>query len=121
MERIENARIKKADLSMADHGVLCLELVLEGYGWGVTYGGRVLGKGYVGATEFSGSSKGIEEIMRIMDVVGVSTFSALTNKYVRVCTGNWGGTVSKIGNIIEDKWFDYNEFYANEEDKPSEM
>lgn len=120
MERIENAQIKKADLSMADHGVLCLELVLEGYGWGVTYGGRTLGKGYVDATEFSGSAKGIEEIMRIMDVVGVSTFSALTNKYVRVCIDGWGSSVSKIGNIIKDKWFDYKEFYADVEARSSE-
>jgi hypothetical protein len=114
METIENARIVNVDLSMADHGVLCLALVLEGNGWGVTFGGRVLGKGYVGAKEFSGGPKGIEEIMRIMDVVGVSKFNDLKNKYVRVVIGNWGDTISKIGNIIQDKWFDYKEFYSDE-------
>lgn len=108
---IENAKIVSADLSMEDHGVLVLELILEGDGWGVTFGGRVLGKGYVGADEFSGSPKGIEEVMRIMDVVGVGSFSELEGKYVRAETSGWGGTVEKIGNITKNKWFDYHEFY----------
>ena len=97
---------------MEDHGCLVLWLTLEGKGWGCGFGGRVLGKGYVGAKEFEGSKKGIEEIMRIMDVVGVSNFNSMKDKYVRVEVEGWGGTINKIGNIIEDKWFDYKEFYA---------
>ena len=112
---IENALIEKVDLSMADHGVLCLEMVLKGQTWGVVFGGRVMGKGYLGAKKFEGYAKGIEEIMRIMDVVGVSKFNDMEGKYVRVETERWvGGTVHKIGNIIEDKWFDYDEFYKKE-------
>ena len=121
IEGIENALIEYADLSMADHGCLTLELGLAGNGWGVCFGGRVIGKGYVGAKEFKGYAKGIEEIMRIMDVVGVSRFSQLKGKYVRVVSAGWGGTISKIGNIIEDKWFDYDEFYnGKEEEKENE-
>lgn len=114
MSIIENAKIKRVDLSMADHGVLTLEMVLEGKGWGVTFGGRVIGKGYLGAKEFKGYEKGTEEIMRIMDVVGVDHFNDMKDRYVRVEVGNWGDPVYKIGNIIEDKWFDYKEFYGNE-------
>ena len=49
-----------------------------------------------------------------MDVVGVSRFSEMKNKYIRVETEGWGDTIHKIGNIIEDKWFDYHEFYKKE-------
>lgn len=114
MKEIQNAKITKVDLSMADHGCLTLELVIEGNGWGCCVGGYVLGHGYVGAEEFNGSSKGIEEIMRIMDVVGVSRFSEMKNKYIRVEIEGWGDSIHKIGNIIEDKWFDYHEFYKKE-------
>lgn len=109
---IENARITNADLSMEDHGVLVLWLTLEGRGWGCGFGGRTLGKGYVGSKKFSGSEKGIVEIMRVMDVVGVSRFSDLKGKIVRVEVDSWGGTIDKIGHVIEDKWFDYREFYG---------
>lgn len=114
MKEIQNAKITKVDLSMADHGCLTLELVIEGKGWGCCFGGYVLGYGYVGAEEFEGSPKGIIEIMRIMDVVGVSRFNEMKDKYIRVEIEGWGGSVYKIGNIIEDKWFDYREFYKKE-------
>lgn len=114
MKEIQNAKITKVDLSMADHGCLTLELVIEGKGWGCCFGGYVLGYGYVGAEEFEGSPKGIIEIMRIMDVVGVSRFNEMKGKYIRVEVEGWGGSVYKIGNIIEDKWFDYREFYKKE-------
>lgn len=115
MKEIKNAKITSADLSMKDHGVLCLQLTLEGDGWGVIFGGYVLGKRYVGIKEFSGSSKGIEEIMRIMDTVGVNCFKDLEGKYIRAEFNGWGSSVKKIGHIIKDKWFDYEEFYKKEE------
>lgn len=116
MKEIKNAKITKVDLSMADHGVLTLELVLEGQSWGCVFGGYVLGHGCLDSKTFKGSSKGIEEIMRIMDVVGVDHFGEMVGKYVRVEVGGWGDTIKKIGNIIKDKWFDYNEFYKKEEE-----
>lgn len=119
MGKIENAKITRVDLSMEDHGVLVLELILEGCGWGVTFGNRVLGKGYLDADpqKFKGSSKGIEEIMRVMDTVGVARFNDMKGKYVRVEINGWGRTITKIGHIIEDKWFDYNEFYPSTEEE----
>ena len=86
---IKNARITKAELSMADHGCLTMWLTLEGSGWGCGFGGYCLGKGYLGAKEFEGSAKGMESIMRIMDVVGVDRFTALKDKYVRAELEGW--------------------------------
>lgn len=111
---VENARITNVDLSMEDHGCLVLWVTLEGKGWGCGFGGRCIGKGYLGAKEFEGYAKGIEEIMRIMDVVGVSKFNDMKGKHVRVESDGWGSQIDKIGNIIEDKWFDYREFYKAE-------
>lgn len=108
---IENAKITSVDLSMEDHGVLCLSIGLDGKGWGCIYGGYVLGKGYVGAKEFSGTEQGIESIMRIMDVVGVDKFNSMKGKIIRVATKGWGSIIKIIGNVIEDKWFDAGSFY----------
>ena len=99
---IQNAQIKNVSLNMADHGVLTSDLTLDGHGWGVCYGGYVLGKGY---------ASGLEAIMRIMDTVGCSTYEGMKGKYVRVATKGWGSTVKIIGNILEDKWFDCESFF----------
>lgn len=115
--RIENARITDVDLSMADHGCFTLAMTLNGEGWGVVYGGYCLGHGYLGADDnfFSGSAAGMEYLIRIMDTVGVDRFQNLKGKYVRVATKGWGDTVKIIGNIIEDKWFDAEAFFADKE------
>lgn len=31
--------------------------------------------------------------------------------HIRVATKGWGSTVKIIGNILEDKWFDYESFF----------
>lgn len=117
MSEIKNAKITKADLSMEDHGALCYYLTLEGNGWGVVYGGVEIGKGYLGAKDFSGFGKGTEAIMRIMDTVGVSKWSELNGKHIRVKVNGWGESVDEIGNIIEDKWFNQKHFFAHEKER----
>ena len=109
--KIDNAKITSVDLSMADHGVLCLELGLEGGGWGCVYGGYVLGKGYVGAKEFEDNKGSMEYIMRIMDVVGVSRFNDMKNKIIRVARKGWGDPIKIIGNCIKENWFDTVSFF----------
>ena len=115
---IENALITNVDLSMADHGCLTLAMTLEGSGWGVVYGGQCLGKGYLGADDdfFDGSAAGMEYLIRIMDTVGVEKFQDLKGKYVRVANKGWGSSVKIIGNIIKDKWFDAETFFADKEE-----
>lgn len=111
--KIENAYITHVDLSMADHGVLTLEISLEGNSWGCVYGGYVLGQGYLGAKEFKGSEQGLESIMRIMDVVGVDKFNKMAGTLIRVATKGWGSSVKIIGNAIKDQWFDINTFFED--------
>ena len=35
----------------------------------------------------------------------------LKDKYVRVVDDGWGSSIKKIGNIIDDKWFDIDKFF----------
>ena len=114
--QILNGKITEADLSMAEHGVLIMLLTLAGDGWGVDYGGHILGKGSLGAAEFSGEAKGIEQIMRVMDTVGVAHFKDLKGSYVRIAVHQKDrGRVNVIGNILTDKWFDIADFFAEPE------
>lgn len=115
--KIENAKITNADLSMEDHGCLTFSMGIDGGGWGCNYGGYCLGHGYLGAKDFSGSAKGMEYVMRIMDTVGVSKLSDLEGKYIRVATKGWGDVVKIIGNIIQDQWFDPEAFFKEASDK----
>lgn len=115
--KIQNAEITNVSLNTENHGVLTLDLTLAGSGWGVVYGGYVLGKGYVGAKEFEGYVSGMEAIMRIMDVIGVNDLVKAKGEYVRVANKGPGSTVKIIGNLINNKWFDYETFF---EDKRSE-
>lgn len=112
---IENAQITNVSLNMNNHGSLCLDLTLEWKGRECVYGGYVLGKGYVGADDdfFSGSAKGCEAIMRIMDTVEESELLKVKGKYIRVAHKGLGSSVKIIGNIIKDKWFDYGTFFVS--------
>lgn len=111
MMEFENAKITNAELTMEDHGVLTYYITLEGRGWGCNFGGIVIGNGYLGAIEFKGSEKGTEAIMRIMDTVGVNKWNDLKGRYVRVDISD--RSIHKIGNIIENKWFDQKEFFGS--------
>ena len=108
---IWNAEIKNVSLSMEDHACFVSYLSLDGHGPCCCYGGYVLGKGYVGAKTFKGYASGIEAIMRIMDTVGCCKYEDMKGKYVRVATKGLGSTVKIIGNILDDKWFDYESFF----------
>ena len=109
---IENALITDVSLTMADHGCVTYWITLSGGGWGVNFGGICLGKGYLGAKEFSAIGEGLEAMMRIMDTVGVERWEDLKGRYVRVVNPGLGKSVDTIGNIIKDKWFNQREFFS---------
>ena len=109
---IENAKITAASITMEDHGCLTFCLTLEGYGWGVNYGGYCIGKGYLGADEFSAENGGgLVAIMMIMDTIGVEKWEDLVGKYCGVQKEEWGRKITTIGNIIKDKWFNIESFF----------
>ncbi len=114
MSEIKNVKIKNVSLTMADHACLTFYLLLEGDGWGISYGGYCIGHGYLHSKSFTAlNGGGLVAMMRIMDTVGVERWEDLKDKYIRVVDEGWGSPIKKIGNIIEDKWFDIDEFFKN--------
>lgn len=114
--KVENALIKSVDISMADHGCITSLITLDGGSWGCVFGGYCLGHGYLGATEFDGSPKGMEMIAQIMNIVGVERFNDMPGKYIRVAVKSWGDTIKIIGNIIKDQWFDVESFFSEDKE-----
>ena len=110
--KFANVKITNVSLTMADHGCLTFWITVEGAEWGCSIGGYCIGNGFLGADKFSGYGSGLEAMMRIMDVVGVEKWEDLKGKYVRIKTEGWDGTVTCIGNILKDKWFDLKEFFV---------
>lgn len=118
MVKIENAKISKVSITMADHGCLTFYVHLVGVGWEGNLGGYVIGHGQLGWNddEFkSNSGLGLVALMRIMNVVDVDTWENLKGKYCRVIIDNQ--TIKGIGNIISDKWFDVDKFFKEHQDK----
>lgn len=115
---IKNALITKVDLSTQDHAAACFEIVLEGGGWGVCYGGYKLATAgtYLKQEEIEASEKGFEAILNIMWVLESDSLIALKGKYVRVATKGWGDSVNIIGNITKERWFDYGTFFEGEKE-----
>ncbi|RGG64538.1 hypothetical protein DWX11_09330 [Ruminococcus sp. AF18-29] len=106
----ENAKITDVSLGIGDHCCLTFSIVFKGLGWGVSFGGYNLA--FFNGTSFEGSEKGLEALIRIMDVVGVAKWEDIKGHYVRVKQEN--RLVVGIGNIIEDKWFEPREFFKGD-------
>lgn len=115
MSIIENAKINDVSISMADHGVLTFTIFVEGAGWLCGIGQYVNGVGYLGADYWKGNGSAIVAMMKIMDTVGVEKWEDLKGKFIRVESEGLSSSIHKIGNIIEDKWFDLKEFFKNTE------
>ena len=113
MEEIKNAKITGGSISMSDHGCLTFSISLDGGCWGICIGNYVIGHGALKSKYWDSSGAGLVCLMKIMDTVGVETWEDLTGKYIRVVSNGWGQTISKIGNILHDKWFDMAEFFEN--------
>lgn len=113
-DEIINMQITETSLTMKDHGCLTFWIHLKGCSIGGSIGGYCIGHGYLGAKHFDGSPNGLEAMARIMDTVGVDTWEDLPGKYIRIKDPGLGGTITKIGNLIENKWFDIKEFFSGD-------
>ena len=109
---IKNAKISSTMLGREDHGIMTFMIYIDGYGFSCGIGGYCL-------DEFSSAtqtrvfrSESMEAISKILEVVGVDKWEDLPGKYIRIEYNGLGSTVTKIGNIIEEKWFDLKEFFG---------
>lgn len=101
---MRNAVIESASLTTADHGLLSGWVHLDYGGGGQGFGGFAL---YLpeGFTKRSNQPNFAGHwIWRVMEVAGVSDWSKLAGKTVRVKATH--SKVHAIGHIVKDIWFD---------------
>ncbi len=106
---IKNAIIKKATLSNEDHGCLTAWIHLDYGGAGQGFGGFALYLPKSFANHAKQSYAG-HFIWRAMEVAGVSDWSQMAGRPVRVKADH--SRVHAIGHIIEDDWFNPSEDFA---------
>lgn len=114
---ISNAKITKTFLGKEDHGIMTFFIYIESGCTGCAVGGWALDEYDRKLKQRVCAPKSFEAITKILDVVGVDKWEDLPGKYIRFEDNGWGSTVEKIGNIIEDKWFDMRKFFSEEEKK----
>ena len=100
----KNAVIERATITNDDHGLLSAWLSLDYGGSGQGFGGYAL---YLPKDfkhhEPSGPNYAGHFIWRVMEVAGVSEWSKLSGKTIRVMAKHGG--VEAIGHIVKDDWF----------------
>ena len=104
--RIENALIESTMLGTEDHGIFTAFVHVKGPSWGCGFGGFALDQWDQAQKRRIGTAYGLQFIAEILRVVGVDSWEKLKGKHVRVETEGWGGRILRLGNILEDEWFD---------------
>ena len=109
---IKNAKISSTMLGREDHGIMTFMIYIDACCFSCGIGGYCLDE-FSSATQtrvFRAES--MEAISKILEVVGVDKWEDLPGKYIRFEDNGFGSIVTKIGNIIEEKWFDLKEFFG---------
>ena len=110
---IKNAIIKSTTLGREDHGIMTFFITIQGEkGTCVAIGGYALDEYNPNTDTRVFKSESMEIISKILEVVGVDSWEKLPGKYIRFEDSGWGSIVTKIGNIIDDKWIDIKEFFS---------
>lgn len=113
--KIENAIIESTFLGYEDHGILTFMIGLKGAGFGIGFGNVALDQWSEKEGRRVAHPKSMDCIAQILEVVGVDRWEDLKGKHVRIASNGLGSTVTRIGNIIEDKWFDLDQAFEEEE------
>lgn len=108
MSEIRNFKISATHLGYESHGIFTAYLTLQSAVFGISVGGYALDE-FIDKKRII-TKKGAELIPRILDVVGVETWEQLAGQYIRVEDNGIGESISKIGNLIEDNWLDFDRF-----------
>lgn len=109
---IENARITGTMLGVEDHGIMTCYLFLEFENGCCDFGGYALDTYDKEAEGRVGTAEGMQMIAEILETVGVKSWEELPGEFIRCEHEGWGGKITKIGNIIQDKWLSPEDFFA---------
>lgn len=108
-----NARITKTMLGFEDHGILTIWLYLELDGSGQGFGGYALDdKPLDGDRSKTGYSRQPTKlcgraITGILQALEVSSWEKLPGTYVRVHKADFFAPITRIGHVIKDRWFSF--------------
>lgn len=109
--QISNGEITSTFLGFDDHGILTFALVVEGDGWGVSIGSYALDEYDKKIGGRIPHPKSMSVIAEILNVVGVKKWEDLKGEFIRIEDYGPGRQVFKIGNLIENRWLDFSEFF----------
>lgn len=88
-------------------GHLVLGIPIRGDGWSCEYGGYSL----------SANFRCAESLLLLMDVLGVADTLELKGKAVRIAVRDQNEPIRIIGNIVYDKWFNFEDFIITDNEK----
>lgn len=109
---IKNARIRSTMLGREDHGLMTFMIYITADGFTCGIGGYCLDDFDPATQTRVFRAESMEAISKVLEVVGVDKWEDLPGKYIRFEDNGRSSTVTKIGNIIEEKWFDLKEFFG---------
>jgi hypothetical protein len=114
---IKNAIIKSATITTDDHGSLGSWVALDyGDNSGQCFGGYALylPKSFKHHSMKTGAAG--HWIWRVMEIAGVTAWCDLKGKTIRVKVKDSQSTITAIGHIVSDNWFDPEEEFKDLED-----
>lgn len=112
--KIENAIIESTFLGYEDHGILTFVIGLKGACFSVGFGNVALDQWSEKEGRRVAQPKSMDCIAKILEVVGVDRWEDLKGKHVRIAFNDLGSAVTRIGNIIENKWLDLEQAFEEE-------
>lgn len=110
--KIKNAIICSTMLGREDHGLMTFMIYIIADGFTCGVGGYCLDDFDPATQTRVFRAESMEAISKVLEVVGVDKWENLPGKYIRFEDNGCSSTVTKIGNIIEEKWFDMKEFFG---------
>lgn len=109
---IRNAIITDVMLGREDHGIFTFYIGVNLGSCECYIGGYALDVFDKTANTRVFRTESMEVISKILDVVGVDKWENLPGKYIRVKAEGWGDSIGEIGNIMEEKWLNFREFFS---------
>lgn len=112
---ILNARIKSTKLGK-EYDYFTAYLTIEGNGWECAFGGYCLDRW--GEYSFADGYGAIIELMKALEV---EAWEELKGQYIRVeFEGTGCGKIVRIGHLMKDKWFSFDEYFDTVNEKLEE-
>ena len=109
---IKNAKISSTMLGREDHGIMTFMLYIDACDFACGVGRYCLDEFNSATQTRVFRAESMEVISKILEVVGVDKWEDLPGKYIRFEDNGFGSNVTKIGNIIDEKWLDFEEFFG---------